>query len=114
MPISQGAKYRIKAVKEIEELIRIYKVPYYLTVHIREALYSREWDFWTECDGCTFAKKSFPTDFPPPCLVHDYLRQNNIEKPLDQDLIFKDLLEVFYMPKWFFFGVRFAWMIFKK
>lgn len=75
------------------------------------------WDWYNECDGCTFVNENWNGDYFPPCLVHDYLR--HIKFPaLTTDLIFKDLIYKYTRSKiksfLFFVGVRLSWLIFKR
>ena len=40
---------------------------------ILEALDSKEWDWFIDCDGCTMVSEIYwPTKYFPPCLRHDF------------------------------------------
>lgn len=75
------------------------------------------WNWYKECDGCTFINEKWIGDYFPPCLVHDYLRHNNYD-PLWSDLIFKDLIYKYTHSRTksllYFLGVRLSWLIFKR
>lgn len=107
-----------QAKKRIKFITKFYDVAPYLVSYIHEAVDSEEWDFYSQSDGCTFIRENWPDSFYPPCIVHDYLRQNKISSEFEQDLIFKDLLDAFNKPKFkallFFIGVRLSWFIFKR
>lgn len=107
-----------QAKKRIKFITEFYDVAPYLVSYIHEAVDSEDWDFYSQSDGCTFIRENWPDSFYPPCIVHDYLRQNKINSEFEQDLIFKDLLDAFKKPKLkallFFIGVRLSWFIFKK
>jgi hypothetical protein len=107
-----------QAKKRIKFITKFYDVAPYLESYIHEAVDSEDWDFYSQSDGCTFIRENWPDSFYPPCIVHDYLRQNKISSEFEQDLIFKDLLDAFKKPKLkallFFIGVRLSWFIFKK
>jgi hypothetical protein len=107
-----------QAKKRIKFITNFYDVPPYLRGYIHEAVDSDHWDFYSQSDGCTFIRESWPDPFYPPCIVHDYMRQNKILSEFEQDLIFKDLLDAFNKSRFkallFFLGVRFSWFIFRK
>jgi hypothetical protein len=48
-------------------------IPTSVRVLVREALDSREWDWFKDCDGCTAVSEVYwPTKYFPPCLRHDF------------------------------------------
>ena len=48
-------------------------VPADIRALIIEALDSKLWDWFTDCDGCTFVSEIYwPTIYFPPCLRHDF------------------------------------------
>lgn len=109
---------RDKEIDRIKKSYVVFDVPLRLRRHIEEAISSDFWDFFDNCDGCTLVQERWASSYFPPCVVHDYLRQNRIGHPLDHDLIFKDLMEAYKLPKWEiwrnFIGVRLSWWILKK
>ncbi len=107
-----------QVIEHIRDGYYFLQVPERLQVMIEEAVTSQNWDFFTQSDGCTLINENWVNGYFPPCIVHDYLRQNKIGKPLDQDLIFKDLLTAYKRPRLnaflLFVGVRLVWYIFRK
>lgn len=121
MPKYKPTKYQIERNKEIDRIKKsyvVFNVPFRLRRQIEDAILSESWDFFEKSDGCTLVKERWASRYFPPCVVHDYLRQNKIGNPLDQDLIFKDLLEAYNFSRFkafrYFVGVRLSWWIFKK
>ena len=76
-----------------------------------------EWDWYLECDGCTYVHEKWVGDYFPPCLVHDYLRHTN-HNALSTDLIFRDLIYKYTGSKMksflYFIGVRLTYLILKR
>lgn len=76
-----------------------------------------EWDWYNECDGCTYVHEKWRGDYFPPCLVHDYLRRTEHD-PFTTDLIFKDLIYKYTNSRvksfLYFIGVRLTYLIFKR
>jgi hypothetical protein len=59
--------------KRIMESFEVLSVPAAVRVLVREALDSREWDWFKDCDGCTGVSEVYwPTKYFPPCLRHDF------------------------------------------
>jgi len=57
----------------IIESFDVLSVPRDIQVLIREALDSKSWDWFKECDGCTCVSEMYwPTKYFPPCLRHDF------------------------------------------
>lgn len=113
--------YQIARNKEIDRIKKsyvVFDVPLRLRRYIEEAILSERWDFFDKCDGCTLIQERWASGYFPPCIVHDYMRQNKIDTPLNQDLIFKDLMEAYRLPKWEiwrnFLGVRLFWFLLKR
>jgi len=51
----------------------VLNIPENLRKDILEALDSKKWDWYTECDGCTAVSEAYwPTKYFPPCLRHDF------------------------------------------
>lgn len=107
-----------KIIEHIREGYYYFGIPLRLQNIIEEAITSNKWDFFSESDGCTFINENWTDKYFPPCVVHDYLRQNKIGKPLDQDLLFKELLNAYKRPRinsfFMFLGVRLVWFLFRK
>ncbi len=62
----------------IIESFDVLSVPRDIQVLIREALDSKSWDWFTDCDGCTCVSEMYwPTQYFPPCLRHDFDWQVN-------------------------------------
>jgi hypothetical protein len=56
----------------IIESFEVLSVPRDIQIMIREALDSKHWDWFTDCDGCTCVSEMYwPTIYFPPCLRHD-------------------------------------------
>lgn len=109
---------KAKELKRIRSSYEVFGVPQRLRNYIEQAITDSTWDFWTECDGCTLIQERWASSYFPPCVVHDYMRQNKIDTPINQDLVFKDLMEAYKLPKWEiwrnFLGVRLIWAILKR
>ena len=59
--------------RRIIESFDVLNVPADVQVLIREALDSDKWDWFRDCDGCTFVSEIYwPTIYFPPCLRHDF------------------------------------------
>lgn len=111
-------------MSKANEIIRIrasyevFSIPDRLRNYIEQAITDKYWDFYKRCDGCTLIQERWASGYFPPCIVHDYMRQNKIDTPINQDLIFKDLMEAYKLPKWEiwrnFLGVRLFWWILKR
>jgi hypothetical protein len=57
----------------IIESFEVLNVPLAVRVLVREALDSRAWDWFKDCDGCTGVSEMYwPTKYFPPCLRHDF------------------------------------------
>jgi hypothetical protein len=57
----------------IIESFDVLSVPRDIQVLIREALDSKSWDWFKDCDGCTCVSEMYwPTQYFPPCLRHDF------------------------------------------
>ena len=57
----------------ILESFDVLSVPADIQALVREALDSDQWDWFTDCDGCTGVSEMYwPTIYFPPCLRHDY------------------------------------------
>jgi hypothetical protein len=57
----------------IEASFKVLEVPEREKAEILEALDSTLWDWYKDCDGCTFVGEVYwPTRFFPPCLRHDF------------------------------------------
>jgi hypothetical protein len=67
---------------------------------ILEALDSKAWDWFTDCDGCTRVSEVYwPTQYFPPCLRHDFdWRTGN--GGLIGSRRFYDLQRAYGMPRW--------------
>jgi hypothetical protein len=51
----------------------VFNIPDELQALILEALDSKEWDWFRDCDGCTSVSElHWPTKYFPPCLRHDF------------------------------------------
>lgn len=51
----------------------VLSVPADARAEILEALHAPNWDWFTQCDGCTAVSEVYwPTRYFPPCLRHDY------------------------------------------
>lgn len=121
MPLSKPTKYQIQRMREIDRIKKsyvVFDIPLRLRKYIEEAINSESWDFFAKCDGCTLVQERWASGYFPPCVVHDYLRQNKIGDPITQDLVFKDLMEAYKLPKWEiwrnFLGVRLIWFFLKR
>jgi hypothetical protein len=57
----------------IIESFDVFSVPADIQTLVREALDSGQWDWFTDCDGCTGVSEMYwPTKYFPPCLRHDF------------------------------------------
>jgi hypothetical protein len=57
----------------IIESFDVLSIPKDVQALIREALDSRDWDWFEDCDGCTAVSEMYwPTKYFPPCLRHDF------------------------------------------
>ncbi|MBU4459273.1 MAG: hypothetical protein KJ579_01795 [Verrucomicrobia bacterium] len=66
-PTRSGERERIVAS------FATFSVPEWARAEILEALDSKEWDWFRDCDGCTCVSEAYwPTKYFPPCLRHDY------------------------------------------
>jgi hypothetical protein len=68
-----------ESINELSEYRRILKsfevfsVPAAMQDLILEAIQSKEWDWFKDCDGCTSVSElHWPTKYFPPCLRHDF------------------------------------------
>ena len=69
---SQGLN-RMTEYKRIIESFDLLNVPADVRVLVREALDSKKWDWFKDCDGCTGVSEAYwPTIYFPPCLRHDF------------------------------------------
>ena len=67
-PISRLSEYR-----RIFKSFDVFDVPVELQDLVLEAINSREWDWFKDCDGCTTVSElHWPTKYFPPCLRHDF------------------------------------------
>lgn len=62
--------------RERDRIVRsfdVFSVPQDIRAEIIEALDSKRWDWFKDCDGCTCVTEIFwPTKYFPPCVRHDY------------------------------------------
>lgn len=103
--------------QRILDSFKVYGPPPVFKALIMEALESKEWDWFTDMDGCTGVADYWPTRFHPACLVHDFHWRIGRGGEVS-DLIFKDLMEIYSMAKskatLRFLGVRMAWIFVYK
>ena len=68
-----GGLDRATEYHRIIESFDVLNVPRDIQVLIREALESKSWDWFKDCDGCTCVSEMYwPTQYFPPCLRHDF------------------------------------------
>ena len=68
-----GKLDRMTEYRRIMESFEVLSVPVAVRVLVREALDSRDWDWFKDCDGCTGVSEVYwPTKYFPPCLRHDF------------------------------------------
>jgi hypothetical protein len=59
--------------RRIVASFKVFNVPPAERAEILEAVDSKAWDWFVDCDGCTCVSESFwPTKYFPPCLRHDF------------------------------------------
>ena len=59
--------------RRIEASFRLFDVPEWARVLVREAMDDPRWDWYLDCDGCTAVSEAYwPTKYFPPCLRHDF------------------------------------------
>ena len=64
---------RQREYTRIIESFDVLIVPKDIRALIREALDSKKWDWFHDCDGCTGVSEMYwPTIYFPPCLRHDF------------------------------------------
>ena len=69
---SGGLDRRVEYHRIIESF-DVFSVPADIQALVREALDSDQWDWFTDCDGCTGVSEMYwPTKYFPPCLRHDF------------------------------------------
>ena len=67
-PVSPLSEYR-----RIMKSFDVFNVPAELQRLVLEAVNSKEWDWFKDCDGCTgVSELHWPTKYFPPCLRHDF------------------------------------------
>ena len=70
---NDGGLDRATEYHRIIESFEVLSVPRDIQILVREALDSKHWDWFTDCDGCTCVSEMYwPTIYFPPCLRHDY------------------------------------------
>ena len=68
-----GGMNRVTERHRIIESFAVFSVPEDIQALIREALDSKRWDWYRDCNGCTGGSEIYwPTIYFPPCLRHDF------------------------------------------
>lgn len=71
--IPEQDRTREKERERILASFKVFDVPAIEQAEILEALDSKEWDWFTDCDGCTCVSEEYwPSAYFPPCLRHDF------------------------------------------
>jgi hypothetical protein len=69
---AEGLKREVER-KRIVDSFDVFDIPPDLRALVMEALESGKWDWFRDCDGCTFVSEVYwPTIYFPPCLRHDF------------------------------------------
>lgn len=58
---------------------------------VLEVIYSDEWNWWEDMDGCTKVNDLSPTRYAEPCLVHDWFWRTG-RGGIVSDKIFRKLM----------------------
>jgi hypothetical protein len=100
-------------IQRIKDTFHLYNLPKEFADIILEALYSTEWDWFTDCDGCTGVPDLTYLKYHPACIVHDYFWVTGRGGKVSDKIFFK--LMLLYKKGWTvslarYTAVKLAWV----